>query len=224
LPEDPEAALIEIGRRHFAPMQEFPEARAFWWPRFLRIGRWLAAWERMRRPSIASLKSEVSGAIEIPLGARTLKLRARADRIEQLNDGSYAILDYKTGQVPTEKQVRIGLSPQLTLEAAILRAGGFAGIAAGASVAQLVYVGLKGRVPAGEITQVNFKEGDPNSQAERARTRLQEVALRFEDPLQPYLPMVLSMWKNRYGPYDHLARVKEWSIAGDDDEAEGGEQ
>jgi ATP-dependent helicase/nuclease subunit B len=30
------------------------------------------------------------------------------------------------------------------------------------------------------------------------------------------------MWKNRYGTYDHLARVKEWSVAGPDD-AEGGE-
>ena len=53
------------------------------------------------------------------------RLSTRADRIERLADGSYAILDYKTGTVPTEKQVRIGVSPQLTLEAAILRQGGF---------------------------------------------------------------------------------------------------
>ena len=35
------------------------------------------------------------------------------------------ILDYKTGSARTEKQVRTGLAPQLTLEAAILRQGGF---------------------------------------------------------------------------------------------------
>ena len=46
-------------------------------------------------------------------------------------DGSFAILDYKTGQPPTGKQVRMGLSPQLTLEAAILREGGFEDIDAG---------------------------------------------------------------------------------------------
>src|SRR5205085_3295787 len=32
LPDDAEAALIEIGRKHFAPLEDFPEARAFWWP------------------------------------------------------------------------------------------------------------------------------------------------------------------------------------------------
>jgi hypothetical protein len=33
---------------------------------------------------------------------------------------------------------------------------------------------------------------------------------------------VLSMWKSRYGTYDHLARVKEWSVG--DEDAEGGNE
>ena len=39
----------------------------------------------------------------------------RADRIEQLKDGGYAILDFKTGTAPSAKQVRIvcKLSPNL---------------------------------------------------------------------------------------------------------------
>ena len=32
-----------------------------------------------------------------PIGTRSFTLRTRADRIERLRDGSYAILDYKTG-------------------------------------------------------------------------------------------------------------------------------
>ncbi len=60
------------------------------------------------------------------------RLSARADRIEEREDG-FAVLDYKTGAPPTDKQVRIGLAPQLTLTAAILRAGGFDTIAAGSS-------------------------------------------------------------------------------------------
>jgi ATP-dependent helicase/nuclease subunit B len=222
LPADPAGALVGIGAKHFAALEDYPEARAFWWPRFTRIARWLAGWERARRDNMAALSAEISGAIEIPLGDRVLTLRARADRIERLAGGSYAILDYKTGQVPTEKQVRIGVSPQLTLEAAILRHGGFPGIPAGASVAELVYVSLKGGEPAGEDKLIDFKDGDADAHAERALAKLRAVAERFEDEQQPYLPLVLPMWKSRYGPYDHLARIKEWAVGGPDD-TEGGE-
>src|SRR5207237_8426276 len=55
LPDDPERALIEIGHRHFAAIEAFPEARAFWWPRFVRIARWFAGWEAERRRRIAAL-------------------------------------------------------------------------------------------------------------------------------------------------------------------------
>jgi ATP-dependent helicase/nuclease subunit B len=222
LPVDPAAALIEIGQKHFAALEDYPEARAFWWPRFRRIAHWLAAWEIERRGMVATLVAESSGKIDIPLGERTFTLRARADRIEALVGGGLAILDYKTGTVPTEKQVRIGVSPQLTLEAAILRRGGFPGIAAGGSVAELAYVSLKGGTPAGESKPIEFKEGDADLHAERALEKLTEVALKFEDEQQPYLPLVLSMWKSRYGTYDHLARVKEWSVGGDDEDMEAG--
>jgi len=167
------------------------------------------------------LTAESLGKIEIPLGERTFTLRARADRIEQLAGGSYAILDYKTGTVPTEKQVRIGISPQLTLEAAILRHGGFADIPADGSIADLVYVSLKGGQPAGDHKTIDFKDGNADLHAERALAKLQAVVERFEDETQPYLPLILSMWKNRYGTYDHLARVKEWSVGGDDEDEAG---
>jgi len=222
LPADPAGALIDIGAKHFAALEDYPEARAFWWPRFRRIARWFAGWETLRRGSVAALSAEVSGKIDIPLGERVFTLRARADRIERLAGGSYAILDYKTGQVPSEKQVRIGVSPQLTLDAAILRGGGFGDIPADASVAELVYVSLKGGDPAGDGVAIDFKDGDANAHADRALAKLKIVAGRFEDEQQPYLPLVLSMWKSRYGTYDHLARVKEWSVGGPDD-AEGTE-
>jgi ATP-dependent helicase/nuclease subunit B len=218
LPDDPAGALIAIGREHFRATEDFPEARAFWWPRFQRIARWFAGWERSRRTGVKALVAETSGKIAIPLGERTLTLRTRADRIEQRPDGSYAILDYKTGQVPSEKQVRAGVSPQLTLEAGILRRGGFTDLPAG-SVAEVVYVSLKGGLIAGLACPIDFKDGDANLHAERALARLEELARRFENEEQPYRPLVLSMWKTRYGTYDHLARVKEWSVGGEEEGA-----
>jgi len=219
LPPDPLAALLALGERHFATLQDYPEARAFWWPRFQRIAHWFVAWEAERRAQARELFAEVNARLEIPLGDRTFRLTTRADRIERLADERYAILDYKTGATPTEKQVRTGLSPQLTLEGAILRAGAFPNIPKGISLAEYVYVAVRGGDPAGEAKPIEFKEGDPNSHADDALARLIAILAKFEDEETPYRSLVSPMWKTRYGDYDHLARVKEWSATGgvDDD-------
>jgi ATP-dependent helicase/nuclease subunit B len=220
LPENPADLLLQFAARHFSALEDYPEARAFWWPRFERIARWFAAWDAGRRARAQNIAGEVGGKIEIPLAnERVFTLRARADRIEQLAQNSYAILDFKTGQVPTDKQVQVGFSPQLSLEAAILRGGGFPDIPAGASVAELVYVALKGRDPAGEERAIKISEADCDKHADRALDKLREFALRFEDEQCPYVPFVMPIWKARYGPYDHLARVKEWSVGEEEEQA-----
>ncbi|MBZ0120179.1 MAG: PD-(D/E)XK nuclease family protein, partial [Sandaracinaceae bacterium] len=216
LPDDPLRALLALGETHFAALEDYPEAKAFWWPRFERIANWFVAWEIERRAESRQIHAEIRGEIAIPLGTRSFTLSGRADRIERRADGNYAILDYKTGQVPSEKQVRTGLSPQLTLEAAMLRHGGFKEVPKGPAIAELVYVALRGGDPPGEARSIDFKEGTPDTQAETALARLTEVARRFESEAQPYASLVSPMWKTRYGDYDHLARVKEWSANGDD--------
>lgn len=214
LPDDPAAALREIGARRFQPLADFPEARAFWWPRFLRIAGWMADFERQRRAGLARFDAEIGGRIEIPFGGEMFKLTVRADRIEHLKDGSYAVLDYKTGAPPSERQVRTGLSPQLTLEGAILRQGGFKDIPAGGRVAQMIYVRLRGGAVAGEEKPLKFTEGSPDTHAERALAKLTDVLGKFADPANPYYSLLHPMWSNHYGTYDHLARVQEWSLTG----------
>jgi ATP-dependent helicase/nuclease subunit B len=218
LPDDPLGRLLALGEKHFAPLQDFPEARAFWWPRFMRIARWFVGWETGRRAEATALFAEVGGSLELPFGKRTFKLTTRADRIELLLDGSYAILDYKTGSTPTEKQVRTGLSPQLTLEGAILRAGAFEDVPAG-SLSRFAYVSLRGRDPAGEESAIEFKDGGTaDFHADRALAKLKSIVARFENEATPYRSLVSPMWKTRYGDYDHLARVKEWSAGAEDEE------
>jgi ATP-dependent helicase/nuclease subunit B len=214
LPDDPARELIELGRPRFAALEDFPEARAFWWPRFERIARWFADWELARRPSLAAILAEIGGEIEIPLTEGSFTLRGIADRIERGADGRYVILDYKTGAVRSEKQVRTGLAPQLTLEAAMLRRGAFKDVAADASVAGIAYVLLKGGERPGDCKSIEFKEGTPDSQADHALARLKELAQRFADENVPYRSLVHPMWTTHYGEYDHLARVREWSNSG----------
>ncbi len=221
LPDQPALALRRIGAKYFEPLMERPEAKALWWPRFQRIAGWFADWELARRGDIERIAAEIRGEIGIPLdNARTFMLSARADRIEQRHDGSFAILDYKTGQPPTGKQVRMGLSPQLTLEAAILREGGFEGIDAGSSVGELVYVRLSGNNPPGEQRSLELKirnndtPQQPDEAADYARAQLEILIRKFDNENEPYTSLNLSMWSNRYGSYDDLARIKEWSAAG----------
>ncbi len=223
LPADPLKELIALGERRFAPLFDYPEARAFWWPRFERIAQWFAAWDVDRRTGVDALHAEIKGELKFPIGAREFTLSAIADRIEKRIDGSYAIIDYKTGAGRTEKQVRTGLAPQLTLEAAILRAGKFEskfGALAPGSVSEIAYITLKGGEPAGKPSEINFKEGTPDTQADHALARLKELAVKFESQKTPYLSLVHPMWTNHYGDYDHLARVKEWSLSGGEDEGE----
>jgi ATP-dependent helicase/nuclease subunit B len=216
LPPDPAAELIRFGQEHFVPLADYPEAQAFWWPRFLRIARWFVGWDAERRAALTRMQAEIGGSIDIPLKTGSFRLIARADRIEQRGDGGYAIFDYKTGQARTEKQVRTGLAPQLTLESAILRQGGFAGVAAGASIAEILYVTLRGGEPAGEPCPIEFQEGTPDTQADRALQKFRELVARFADEQEPFRSLVHPMWRARYGDYDHLARVKEWRAAEDD--------
>jgi len=218
LPAEPLKELLQIGRQHFEPLDDFPEARAFWWPRFQRIAGWFVGWEVRRRSIVTAVTAETDGRIDLPLGERRFILRARADRIERLQLGGYAIVDYKTGRVPGHNEVKVGLAPQLTLEAAILRRGGFPDIPEGSSVGQIVYIGLRGGDPGGEDRVIDLDDSTPDIEADNALEELMGVAMRFEDPQTPYLSLVHPMWKRRYGDYDHLARIKEWSLAADEEE------
>jgi ATP-dependent helicase/nuclease subunit B len=219
LPGNPLKELLALGEKRFAPLVDYPEARAFWWPRFRRIAQWFTQWDSDRRGTIASVHAEIKGELKFPIGKREFTLSAIADRIEQRKDGSYAIIDYKTGAARTEKQVRTGLAPQLTLEAAILRAGKFGQLPPG-SVSEIAYVTLKGGEPAGKPNEINFKDGTPDTQADHALAKLKALAEQFENAATPYLSLVHPMWRNHYGDYDHLARVKEWSLSGGENESE----
>src|SRR6202012_3919099 len=214
LPDQAAQVLREIGQKHFAPLMERPEAKALWWPRFQRIAKWFAEWESGRREQVNEIEAEIRGEIGIPLGnERIFHLSARADRIQRRVDGSFAILDYKTGQPPTGKQVRMGLSPQLTLEAAILREGGFEGIDAGTSVSEISYVRLSGNNPPGEYKPLELKINrsdqpqQPDDAANHARQQLEALIRKLEEESEPYRSLNLPMWTNRYGSYDDLARI-----------------
>ena len=57
-----------------------------------------------------------------------VKLGGKADRIDQLSDGTLEIIDFKTGGIPAAADMKDFDAPQLLLEAAMAREGVFPGI------------------------------------------------------------------------------------------------
>lgn len=212
LPAKPLDELMALGDEAFAPLDDFPEARAFWWPRFERIARWFIDWEIERRSNVQSVYAEVQGQLQV---TPDFMLTARADRIERLKDDSFAVLDYKTGQPPSQSQVESGLAPQLTLQATILQHGEFEDVPKGGKVSELMYLRLKGGDPSGESMSRGFKTMSVDRAADEALKKLRELVVKFASEDQPYLSFWRPMWVGRtYGDFDHLARVREWSATG----------
>ncbi len=214
LPPDAEAHLIELGRREFGRLLAQPGIWAFWWPRFERIAGWFVEAESQRRAGVDVTLSEVQGRLELDAPGGAFTLTAIADRIERLAGGGIGIGDYKTGAIPSAKEVAAGFSPQLPLEAAIAIAGGFEGIAAG-EVTALDYWRLTGAEPAGEVRSAG---GDATELAAEARAGLEELIARFDDPETPYEARPRPGAAPRYSAYEHLARIKEWTAGGGGEE------
>jgi ATP-dependent helicase/nuclease subunit B len=211
LPRDAVQKLIAIGGKELAGRLAPPSVRAFWWPQFIRIAEWFIENERKRRAAGYSIAgAETEGEMKIAAAAGPFILTARADRIDRMIDGSLAIIDFKTGQAPSGRQVKSGLAPQLSLEAALAEAGGFDGIAA-APAGELTVIRLTGGARPGEEKTLNL---DAAEVAGTALAGLKKRIRQFDDPSTPYLSRRAPMFERYSGDYDHLARVKEWSVPG----------
>jgi ATP-dependent helicase/nuclease subunit B len=181
----------------------------------VNVAPWVVDFERRRRAR-AELVIEQAGAFRFDAPAGPFTVTAKADRIE-LHDGVADVLDFKTGSPPSAKQVQSGLAPQLTITAAILRAGGFADIGP-VEPGELVYVRVSGgRIPGRE----EVRAGPPESIdfAAKALAGLKTRVAAFDVETTPYVSWATPQFIGRHGgDYDHLARYWEWGVIGGDEE------
>lgn len=211
--------LIAIGAELFEPLDAFPAVRALWWPRFERIAAGFVAFEALRAPTLERRFLEISGGAELALPGLEFRLRGRADRIDLMRDGSIAVLDYKTGQVPSIKQVEALLSPQMPLEAALVKRLGFKDVPGDRDISELLYLQLKGGAEPVIPALRNPKEKELNALIEEAWSRLEELIAHFGNENTGYLARARVMLERQMdGDYDHLARVQEWSVGSEDGE------
>ena len=212
IPDDAEAtveallieALAEAGMSRAAMAREHALAR--------NAAPWIVALERRRRLG-ARLLVEQAGALTFVLDGGSFTLTARADRLE-LREAAVDVLDFKTGAPPSRRQVQSDFAPQLTLTAAILHGGGFAGVGA-VRPGELLYVQVTGRRNQSDPSAV-VGGGESAEWADRALEGLKRRVIRFRSQGAPYVSWAAPQFMNeRGGDYDHLARVWEWHVIGE---------
>ena len=184
-----------------------PMLRALWAPRLLEAVDWIAGEvAKDRAEGRIPVLAEQSGEAEVA----GVSLYGRVDRIDRLPDGSLAIVDYKTGQAPSKKQVNEGFALQLGLLALIARAGGFGDIK-GDPGAHEYWSMARARKKGASFgyRQSADKDDGPEAFVERAFGQFAAVAAdyllgkkEFKAKLNPtYAP---------WGDYDQLMRLEEW--------------
>lgn len=207
------AGLIARAEALLANPALHPSLRALWQPRISESLKWVAE-ETVRLEEEEGRKliaAEVGGYIFL----EKIRIKGRADRIDRLSDGGLAIIDYKSGQSPKDKQIYAGFALQLGLIGLIAQEGGMSNVSGNASLFE--YWSLAKRPRGGGFGLIKRPTTQTGSDKKRSNhefvafARDQAIeALRnwitgnapFTAKLHPEFPT--------YSDYDQLMRLQEW--------------
>ncbi|MFV0644078.1 MAG: PD-(D/E)XK nuclease family protein, partial [Sphingomonadaceae bacterium] len=140
----------------------------------------------------------------------------KADRIDRLSDGTFAIIDYKTGTPPESKQVEAGYSLQLGTIGLMVEEGGFDTCRGIPSRFEYWSLGrsdksdtgfgyIKSPVKAGN----NRSQIDPANFVKLTADYLDEALSRWITGNEPFTAR-LNLDAKVYNTYDQLMRLDEW--------------
>ncbi len=214
-PEARHAALTAIVREMFAGALRDANFRAFRWPLILKAIEIFLRFDAKQRETTRDIVVETTGKLALTLADQSIfTLSARADRIDYHRDGAATLIDYKTGTPPGNREVQVGFAPQLTLEAAILRGGGFGAAHEGPVAATYLKLGGK---DGGLERALKFDDETFAEVTVRHFDGLHRLLSSFRAEATSYPSRPFPKYAKDYGAFDHLARVREWSLTGEDD-------
>ena len=215
----PDAAdvLDAIAREKFAGLEAIAERRDIWLRRFATAARQFLDYERARDVLVKQRHAEIDGEWRLAL-SEGFKLSGRADRVDELVDGTLEIIDFKTGSPPAKGPMQAFEVPQLLLEAQMAHAGTLKGVAP-ASTSALTYIKV-GLGPDAFIPKpfIAAEGHDIMSAADEISRRMQGHIEHFLMRDTPMPSRLLPLAGQRFaGAYDHLARVAEWTAVDGED-------
>ncbi len=191
-----------------------PEALRFWMTRMDGPVRRILAHERSWRERARFFMTEATGRLTLDVDGQPFALYGRADRIDRRPDG-FAIIDYKSGGNFSARKLENADLPQLPLEALILERGAFkgGGPESESFFGRVSYLGYW-MVHAGNTDRTDVcVEGDLTGLIERTLEGLTGLVRHYRDERTAYDNLPDPRRRPRYNDYEHLARVREWSVA-----------
>jgi len=216
---DAHAKMMALAETVYRRLDDVADRRDIWLKRFGLIAQKVIAYEVARDPKIKQRFAEKFGVSQFPIGDQLFEIYGYADRVDIQHGDAAELIDFKTGSVPSPKDMQNFMSPQLPMEAMILRQGGFEDTPKADSDA-LTYIKLShGPDPFG-VTKFATGKQTLDAMIEdywRHFSAFADVML-MRDQTAMVAQLMPKENQQFAGDYDHFARQKEWMIDQGDDE------
>lgn len=123
---DKQNALINTGNRILYSTILPTYTKKTWQMKLILLSKAFILFDIERRQNCQEIYFEIKGELKLNIADQDIKIIGIADRIEISKSNKITILDYKTGTIPTKKEIELGLSPQLIIESLMILENGFA--------------------------------------------------------------------------------------------------
>jgi ATP-dependent helicase/nuclease subunit B len=194
--QDKTLVFTELGQL-ILDQSTFPtHSKKHWQTKLAALADDFIHFDEERRKGLSSVHSELRGTLKLNIAGNEIEIIAIADRIEISKSGMATILDYKTGAIPTKKDVLSGLSPQLIVEALIMMENGF-GLGK-LDTNQLVYVKIGSAKPYINTTEISLTKAELLEHKEGLIALLEHYITEKKFQIEPNLM--------KYDDYRHLSR------------------
>ncbi|HJD62149.1 MAG TPA: PD-(D/E)XK nuclease family protein [Rickettsia endosymbiont of Degeeriella rufa] len=122
---DKQQALLNIGNNilHNTILPTY--TKKTWQTKLTLLSKAFILFDMERRKNCQKIYFEIKGELNLNIAGQNIKIIGIADRIEISKSNRITILDYKTGTIPTKKEIELGLSPQLIIESLMILENGF---------------------------------------------------------------------------------------------------
>ena len=182
--------------------------KAFYLPRFEQAADFIIAEQSATAGKIEVSHTETEGSFTFDVDGKPFTLTGKADRIDVFKNKSARILDYKTGTVPSPKEVASGYAPQLPLEALIFQKGGFKDLKA-LPLSDLAFWKLAAKTEDCKVVSLTQKISAENL-VQDSFNGLVNLIHTFNNPETPYEACPVAGKEPTYNDYEHLSRFAEW--------------